>query len=101
MNKFKYLQVVGTITVLSPVILVVIATLIFWASLIPKVETVEEVVEVKAPDTVVVTQEVKPAPVVVKPTPVVVKPAPVVKPTPVPVVKDTVKAVVESLDTTK
>ena len=95
MNKFKYLQVVGTITVLSPVILVVIATLIFWASLASKPEVVvEEVAEVKLPDTVVVTQEVKPSPVVVKP-------APVVKPTPVPVVKDTVKAVVESLDTTK
>lgn len=94
MNKFKYLQVVGTITVLSPVILVVIAALTFWAGSASQSEVVEEVVEVKQPDTVVVVQEVKP-------TPVVVKPAPVVKPTPVPVVKDTVKAVVESLDTTK
>ena len=94
MNKFKYLQVVGTITVLSPVILVVIATLIFWASLIPSTKVVEEVVEIKQSDTVVVVQEAKPAPVVAKPVPVV-------KPTPVPVVKDTVKAVVESLDTTK
>jgi len=94
MNKFKYLQVVGTITVLSPVILVVIATLVFWAGSASQSEVVEEVVEVKAPDTVVVVQEAKPAPVVAKPVPVV-------KPTPVPVVKDTVKAVVESLDTTK
>ena len=94
MNKFKYLQVVGTITVLSPVILVVIAALTFWAGSASQSEVVEEVVEVKQPDTVVVVQEVKPVPVVVKP-------APVVKPTPVPVVKDTVKAVVESLDTTK
>jgi len=96
MNKFKYLQVVGTITVLSPVILVIGAALVFWASLISPVETVEEVVEVKQPDTVVVIQEVKPSPVVVKPTPVA-KPTP----PPPPVVKDTVKAVVESLDTTK
>lgn len=94
MNKFKYLQVVGTITVLSPVILVVIAALTFWAGSASQSEVVEEVVEVKQPDTVVVIQEVKPAPVAAKP-------APVVKPTPVSVVKDTVKAVVESLDTTK
>jgi len=95
MNKFKHLQIVGTLTVLSPIILVIGATLIFWATLASKPEVVEEeVAEVKTPDTVVVVQEVKPAPVVVKPVPVV-------KPTPVPVVKDTVKAVVESLDTTK
>ena len=94
MNKFKYLQTVGTITVLSPVILVVIAALTFWAGSASQSEVIEEVAEVKQPDTVVVVQEAKPAPVVVKP-------APVVKPTSVPVVKDTVKAVVESLDTTK
>ena len=98
MNKFKYLQVVGTITVLSPVILVIGAALVFWASLISPVETVEEVVEAKQPDTTIVIQEVKPSPVIVKPTPVV-KPTP--PPPPPPVVKDTVKAVVESLDTTK
>ncbi len=95
MNKFKHLQIVGTLTVLSPIILVIGAILIFWATLASKPEVVEEeVAEVKTPDTVVVVQEVKPAPVVVKPVPVV-------KPTPVPVIKDTVKAVVESLDTTK
>lgn len=101
MNKFKYLQVVGTITVLSPVILVVIATLIFGASLIPSTEVVEEVAEVKAPDTVVVTQEVKPVPVVAKLAPVVKSTPPPPPPPPPPVVKDTVKAVVGSLDTTK
>jgi len=95
MNKFKHLQIVGTLTVLSPIILVIGAILIFWATLASKPEVVvEEVAEVKIPDTVVVVQEVKPSPVVVKPVPVV-------KPTPVPVIKDTVKAVVESLDTTK
>lgn len=95
MNKFKHLQIIGTITVLSPIILVVTATLIFWVSLIPSAEVVvEEVAEVKIPDTVVVVQEIKPVPVIAKPVPIV-------KPTPVPVVKDTVKAVVESLDTTK
>ena len=91
MNKFKYLQTVGTITVLSPVILIVGALLIFWTSLIPEVE---KVVVTENLDTAFVVQEAKP-------TPVVAKPVPVVKPTPVPVVKDTVKAVVESLDTTK
>jgi hypothetical protein len=95
MNKFKHLQIIGTITVLSPIILVVTATLIFWVSLIPSAEVVvEEVAEVKIPDTVVVVQEIKPVPVIAKPTPVV-------KPTPILVFKDTVKAVVESLDTTK
>ena len=95
MNKFKHLQIVGTLTVLSPIILVIGAALIFWATLASKPEVVvEEVAEVKIPDTVVVVQEVKP-------TPIVVKPVPVVKPIPVPVVKDTVKIVVESLDTTK
>jgi hypothetical protein len=98
MNKFKYLQTVGTITVLSPVILVALATLIYVANSSNSVE-VEEVVEVeKKQDTVkpvVLTN--KPAPV--KPVPVVAKPAPVVVTTPV--VKDTVKSVVNTLDTTK
>jgi hypothetical protein len=43
MNKFKYLQTVGTITVLSPIILVVLAVLIYAASSSTSVE-VEEVV---------------------------------------------------------
>jgi len=98
MNKFKHLQIVGTLTVLSPIILVIGAALIFWATLASKPEVVEEVVEVEKPDTVIVVQETKPVPVVVKSAPVV-KPTPV--PPPVPVVKDTVKPVVESLDTAK
>jgi hypothetical protein len=98
MNKFKHLQIVGTLTVLSPIILVIGAILIFWATLASKPEVVEEVVEVEKPDTVIAVQETKLVPVVVKPAPVV-KPTPV--PPPVPVVKDTVKPVVESLDTAK
>jgi len=98
MNKFKYLQIVGTITVLSPIILLTLATLIYVANSSNSVE-VEEVVEVeKKQDTVkpvVLTN--KPTPV--KPAPVVAKPAPVVVATPV--VKDTVKSVVNTLDTTK
>jgi len=98
MNKFKHLQIVGTLTVLSPIILVIGAILIFWATSASKPEVVEEIVEVEKPDTVIVVQETKPSPVVVKPIPVV-KPTPV--PLPVPVVKDTVKTVIESLDTVK
>jgi len=86
MNKFKHLQIVGTLTVLSPIILVIGAILIFWVTSASK------------PDIVIVVQETKPSPVVVKPIPVV-KPTPV--PLPVPVVKDTVKTVIESLDTAK
>ncbi len=98
MNKFKHLQIVGTLTVLSPIILVIGAILIFWATSASKPEVVEEIVEVEKPDTVIVVQETKPSPVVVKLIPVV-KPTPV--PLPVPVVKDTVKTVIESLDTVK
>lgn len=98
MNKFKYLQVVGTITVLSPVILVTLATLIYVANSSNSVE-VEEVVEVeKKQDTVKPVVLInQPAPV--KPAPAVAKPAPVVVATPV--IKDTVKPVVNTLDTTK
>jgi hypothetical protein len=94
MNKFKHLQIVGTLTVLSPIILVIGAALIFWTTLASKPEVIKEIVEIEKPDTAVVIQEAKPAPVVVKSVPVV-------KPTPVPIVKDTVKAVAESLDTVK
>jgi len=90
---------VGTITVLSPVILVTLATLIYTANVFTSVEVEEEVVVVeKQQDTVkpvVLTN--KPAPV--KPAPVVAKPAPVVVVTSV--VKDTVKPIVNILDTTK
>ena len=98
MNKFKYLQVVGTITVLSPVILVTLATLIYVANSSNSVE-VEEVVEVeKKQDTVKPVVLInKPAPV--KSAPVVAKLSPVVVATPV--IKDTVKSVVNTLDTTK
>ncbi len=99
MNKFKYLQVVGTITVLSPIILVTLATLIYAANSSTSVEVEEVVVVVeKKQDTVKPVVLInQPAPV--KPAPVVAKPAPVVVATPV--VKDTVKSVVNTLDTTK
>jgi hypothetical protein len=86
MNKFKYLQLIGTITVFSPIILVVLSVLIFGFGTPTTNETDVQVVE-----TVSIAQKVEP--VVVKPTPIVVKPSPIIK--------DTVKPVVESLDTTK
>jgi hypothetical protein len=99
MNKFKYLQTVGTITVLSPVILVVLAVLIYTANVFTSVEVEEEVVVVeKQQDTVKPVVLInQPAPV--KLAPVVAKPAPVVVTTPV--IKDTVKPVINTLDTTK
>jgi hypothetical protein len=91
MNKFKYLQLIGTITVFSPIILVVLSVLIFGFGTSTTDEPVEQVVEIKKVDTVSIVQKVEP--VVVKPTPIVVKSPPIIK--------DTVKAVVESLDTAK
>jgi ribulose 1,5-bisphosphate synthetase/thiazole synthase len=97
MNKFKYLQTVGTITVLSPVILVTLATLIYAANVFTSVEVEEVVVEEKQDTVKPVVLINQPAPV--KPAPVVAKPAPVVVATPV--IKDTVKPVINTLDTTK
>ena len=91
MNKFKYLQLIGTITVFSPIILVVLSVLIFGFGTPTTDEPVEQVVEIKKVDTVPIAQKVKP--VVVKPTPIVVKSSPIIK--------DTVKTIVESLDTVK
>jgi hypothetical protein len=90
MNKFKYLQTVGTITILSPIILITLAVLIYATSSSTLVE-VEEVVVEKKQDTV------KPVVLTNKPAPV--KPAPVIVATPV--IKDTVKPVINTLDTTK
>jgi len=91
MNKFKHLQLIGTITVFSPIILVVLSILIFGFGTPSTNEPVEQVVDIKKIDTVSIAQKVEP--VVVKPTPIVVKPSPIVK--------DTAKPVVESLDTAK
>ena len=91
MNKFKHLQLIGTITVFYPIILVVLSVLIFGFGTPSTNEPAEQVVDIKKVDTVSIAQKVEP--VVVKPTPTVVKPSPIIK--------DTVKPVVESLDTTK
>ena len=91
MNKFKYLQLIGTITVFSPIILVVLSVLIFGFGTSTTDEPDVQVVEIKKVDTVSIVQKVEP--VVVKPTPIIVKSSPIIK--------DTVKTVVESLDTAK
>jgi len=91
MNKFKYLQLIGTITVFSPIILVVLSILIFGFGTPSTNELVKQVVDIKKVDTVSIAQNVEP--IVVKPTPIVVKPSLIVK--------DTAKPVVESLDTAK
>jgi len=94
MNKFKYLQVVGTTIVFSPIILFGVTVGIFhWASVDseePTSDVVEVISETKK-DTIVVVEklpeEVKP---VVKPTPI--EPVKVV-------VKDTLPKVVVRKDT--
>ena len=91
MNKFKYLQLIGTITVFSPIILVVLSVLIFGFGTSTTNEPDAQVVEIKKVDTISIVQKVEP--VVVKPTPIVVKSTLIIK--------DTTKAVVESLDTVK
>ena len=104
MNKFKQLQLAGTLIVLTPVILAAVA---IGVNILPETQKVE-VVEAAAPqapkaDTVIVLKEVEkvapPAPVVKKPVAV---PAPPPPPAPAPVaVKDTVEKVAVELDTIK
>ena len=91
MNKFKYLQLIGTTIVFSPIILVVLSVLIFGFGTSSTKKPIEQVVEIKKVDTVSTAQKVEP--VVVKPTPIVVKSSLIIK--------DTAKTVVESLDTAK
>jgi hypothetical protein len=98
MNKFKQLQLAGTLIVLTPVLLVAGAVGIYNLPESQEVEVVEEVV-LKAPkaDTVIVVKEVEK---VAPPVPAVKKPVPPPPPPPL-VVKDTVQKVAEKLDTIK
>jgi outer membrane biosynthesis protein TonB len=103
MNKFKHLQIIGTITLFLPVILVIGAIVIYTLS---TSEVVKEPTEetTQKPDTAKPVQPLilaLPAPV---PAPVVKEPTPPPAPVPVPlkVVKDTViEKVAAELDTTK
>jgi hypothetical protein len=94
MNKFKYLQVVGTTIVFSPIILLGVTVGIFQSTKFSSEESTSDIVEVVAEtkkDTIVVVEklpeEIKP---VVKPTPI--EPVKVV-------VKDTLPKVVVRKDT--
>jgi len=103
MNKFKRLQLAGTLVLASPAILAGLAVIAFYFPSYPE-EDLAESIQASAPeavkaDTVIVLKEVEkiapPAPVVKKPVAV---PPP---PPPPPVIKDTVKKVTAELDTTK
>jgi hypothetical protein len=102
MNKFKYLQIIGTVTLFLPAILVIGAIVTYTLS---TSEVVEEPTEETAqkPDTakpvkplILALPAPPPAPTVKKPTP---PPAPA--PEPVKVVKDTVVKPAVELDTAK
>ena len=104
MNKFKRLQLAGTLVIASPAILVGLAVMAFYFPSYPE-EDLAESIQASAPeavkaDTVIVLKEVEkvapPAPVVKKP--VAVPPPP---PPPPPVIKDTAKKVTAELDTAK
>ena len=108
MNKFKYLQIVGTITVLSPALLLSTATVVYALNTSQEVEVVETESDAKQ-DTakpakpLILALPAPPAP----PAPVVKKPTPPPAPAPEPpkVVKDTAieveLKVAAELDTTK
>ena len=105
MNKFKYLQIVGTITVLSPVLLLGTATVIYALSTSQEVEVVETESDTKQdtakpakPLILALPAPAAPAPVVKKPVPV---PTPAPAPEPVKVAKDTVVKPAVQLDTAK
>ncbi len=100
MNKFKYLQIIGTITVFLPAILVIGAAIVYTFG---TSEVVEEPTEETAqkPDTAKPAKPLilaLPAPA---PAPAVKKPAPAPAPEPVKVVKDTVVKPAVELDTAK
>ena len=100
MNKFKRLQLTGTLVLASPAILVSLAVMAFYFPSYPQ-EDLAESIEASAPeavkaDTVIVVKEVEK---VAPPAPVVKKSVP--PPPPPPIVKDTVKKVTAELDTAK
>ena len=103
MNKFKHLQLLGTLVVISPALLAIGGAVVLTFNTSKEVETETVTVEVETPkvDTVVVIKEVVP---VAPPAPVVKKPTPPPAPAPEPpkIVKDTaIEKVAAELDTTK
>ncbi len=105
MNKLKYLQIVGTITVLSPVLLLGTASVIYVLSTSQGVEVVETESDVKQDTAKPVKPLILALPAPAAPAPVVKKPVPVPPPAPAPepakVAKDTVVKPAVELDTAK
>lgn len=100
MNKFKCLQLVGTLTILVPVAIIVGMGVVYNLPKPPQVidtTSVPVVFELPKTDTVVIVKEILK---VSLPTPVIPKPLP--PPVPIPVViKDTVDKVTPELDSAK
>jgi hypothetical protein len=102
MNKFKRLQLAGTLVLTSPALLVSLAVIAFYFPSYPQ-EDLAETIQASAPeavkaDTVIIVKEIEK---VAPPAPVIKKPIAVPPPPPPPIVKDTVKKVTVELDTTK
>jgi hypothetical protein len=102
MNKFKRLQLAGTLVLTSPALLVSLAVIAFCFPSYPQ-EDLAETIQASAPeavkaDTVIIVKEIEK---VAPPAPVIKKPIAVPPPPPPPIVKDTVKKVTVELDTTK
>ena len=98
MNKFKYLQLVGTLTILVPVAIIAGMGVVYSLPKPPQsIDTaaVPAVLELPKTDTVIVVKEIHK---VALPPAIIQKPLP----TPVPVViKDTAEKITVELDTVK
>lgn len=100
MNKFKYLQLVGTLTVLVPIVIIAGMGVVYSLPKPPQAidtTSVPTVLELPKTDTVVIVKEILKVPL---PAPVIPKPLPPPVPTPV-VIKDTVSKVTPELDSAK
>ena len=98
MNKFKYLQLVGTLTTLIPVAVIAGMGIVYSLPKAPQaIDTtaVPEVLQLPKTDTVVIVKEIQK---VALPPAIVQKPLP----TPIPVaIKDTAEKIALKLDTAK
>ena len=96
MNKFKYLQLVGTLTILIPIAVIAGMGVVYSLPKAPQAidtTTVPEVLELLKTDTVVIVKEIQK---VALPPAIVQKPLPA----PIPVsIKDTAEKIAVKLDT--
>lgn len=100
MNKFKYLQLVGTLTILVPVVIIVGMGVVYSLPKPPKVidtTSVPAALELPKTGTVVIVKEIQK---VSLPAPVIPKPLPPPVPTPI-VIKDIADKVTPGLDSAK